>query len=114
MKCCLQLFRIFLLPLSLLAGSGPVHGAEVDFNRDVRPLLSRYCFKCHGPDDGARKAKLRLDGREAALKGGRSEEPAVVPGKPDDSELVRRILADDPNRIMPPPATKATLSDAEK
>jgi mono/diheme cytochrome c family protein len=76
--------------------------APVDFRRDVAPILAENCFQCHGPDDGVRKGKLRLDLREQALKGGRSEEPAIVPGKPDQSEMIRRLLSDDPDRAMPP------------
>jgi hypothetical protein len=85
-----------------------VHAADVDFSRDVRPILSRHCFKCHGFDDKARKAKLRLDLRAEAVK------KAIVPGKPDDSELVRRIFAADDSEVMPPPATKNPLTDAQK
>src|SRR5438067_7596284 len=88
--------------------------AEVDFSRDVRPLLSRHCFKCHGPDDKARKAKLRLDLRESAIGKAKSGLPAIVPGKPEASELVRRIFADDDSEVMPPPATKNPLSNAQK
>src|SRR5262245_36716831 len=76
-----------------VAATRSAYGDSVDFQRDVRPLLSRHCFKCHGPDDKVRKAKLRLDVREAATKEGRSGKPAVAPGKPDESELVRRIFA---------------------
>src|SRR5262245_24003867 len=61
---------------------GPVSAAPVDFRREVAPILAENCFQCHGPDDGARKGKLRLDQRDAALRGGRSEEPAIVPNKP--------------------------------
>src|SRR5712692_5022272 len=71
---------------------GPIVSArseEIDFSRDVRPILARHCFKCHGPDDKARKAKLRLDVREAALREGKSGERPIVPGKPDASALVR-------------------------
>src|SRR5262245_3572203 len=96
----LLLWCALLLPFL----SGSARAEPVDFSRDVRPLLSRHCFKCHGPDDQARKAKLRLDRREAATAGGRSGTPAVVPGKPDESELVRRILAADDTEVMPPPA----------
>jgi hypothetical protein len=103
--------RPFLLTaaLSALLLAAPLaRAADVDFTRDVRPILSRHCFKCHGFDEKARKAKLRLDVREGAVK------KAIVPGKPDDSELIRRILAADADEVMPPPATKNPLSDAEK
>lgn len=65
-------------------------GGDDTFNNKVRPILARHCFKCHGPDDKARKAKLRLDQRDAALHGGRSKQPALVPGHPEQSELIRR------------------------
>src|SRR6187397_676494 len=55
--------------------------AKIEFNRDIRPILSDNCFTCHGQDNGARKAKLRLDDREHALLGGKSEAPGIVPGK---------------------------------
>ncbi|MBA4190835.1 MAG: hypothetical protein C0467_22845 [Planctomycetaceae bacterium] len=83
-----------------------VHAADApDFNRDVRPILSARCFKCHGPDDAARKAKLRLDTREGA---------EATLGKVDDSEFVRRIFATDDKEIMPPPAVKIPLTAKEK
>src|SRR6478735_1290646 len=82
--------------------------ADVDFNRDVRPILSDKCFFCHGPDPKQRKAGLRLDDRAAAIK-----HKAFVPGKPDDSELIDRITATDADR-MPPPESHKTLTDAQK
>jgi hypothetical protein len=72
-------------------------GPKVDFNRDVRPILSDNCFACHGPDQKKRKAKLRLDRREAALRHG-----AIVPGSAGKSELVRRVSTDNPRQHMPP------------
>jgi hypothetical protein len=86
----------------------------VDFNDQVRPILSRHCFKCHGPDDKGRKAKLRLDQEEEALKPASSGELPIVPGKPDESELVRRIFAEDADERMPPPAANSKLSDQER
>lgn len=85
-----------------------------DFTRDVRPVLSRHCFKCHGPDDAARKSKLRLDVREEALRPAKSGALALVPGKPAESELVRRIFESDEAEVMPPPSTKDRLTLVEK
>jgi hypothetical protein len=107
--------RLILLALAAFGLSPALRAAEPDFfNAQVRPILARTCFKCHGPDDRARKAKLRLDVREEALRGGRSGKPAIVPGKPGESELVRRISATDDTEVMPPPHTKTSLADAEK
>ncbi|MGE5191534.1 MAG: c-type cytochrome domain-containing protein, partial [Deltaproteobacteria bacterium] len=103
---------LFFLPLAAVAPAA--RGDDVDFTRDVRPILSRHCFKCHGPDEKARKGELRLDVREGALKGGSTGEKAIVPGKPDDSEVVRRILSDDENEVMPPPSAKLPLTAAQK
>src|SRR4051812_28047481 len=101
-------WRTFVL-LSLLILPGFTRAEPPDFSRDVRPILSRHCFKCHGPDDKTRKAKLRLDDRAAAIA-----RQAIVPGKPDKSELVRRILTDEPTEVMPPPSTKNPLTAAQK
>jgi len=76
----------------------------VAFNRDVRPLLSNTCFTCHGPDAAAVKAELRLDLRERALKGGVSGKPAIVPGDPAASGVVRHLTSKDPEQVMPPPS----------
>ena len=95
----------------------PVSAAEPDapdFARDVRPILAKYCFKCHGPDDAGREAGLRLDVREGALAEADSGERAIVPGKPDASEMIARILADDESVQMPPPETKQVLSAEQK
>jgi hypothetical protein len=103
-----------LLWLLVLVLVPPLGAGRVDFSREVRPILSRHCFKCHGPDEKARKAKLRLDVREAATRPSRSETRPIVPGKPAESELVRRIRATEPDEVMPPPATQNPLTDAEK
>jgi uncharacterized membrane protein len=87
---------------------------SVDFARDVRPILSNRCFKCHGPDDSTRKGGLRLDLREAALDRGKSGEITIVPGHPGDSELIRRLHAQDPDERMPPASAKMELSEKEK
>jgi len=80
----------------------------------VRPILGKHCFKCHGPDDKQRQAGLRLDLREAATAPAESGATAIVPGHADKSELVRRLLSDDPDELMPPPAAKLPLTDAQK
>jgi hypothetical protein len=87
-------------------------GDEVRFNRDVRPLLADTCFRCHGP--GQKKAGLRLDRREEALKATESGAKPIVPGKPDESEVVRRIFESDANEVMPPPSSKKTLTAEQK
>jgi len=74
----------------------------VNFARDVRPILSDNCFACHGPDDRKRKANLRFDVKEGAFGKLESGSPAIVPGKPDESELLFRIENDDPDLRMPP------------
>ncbi|MCI0703725.1 MAG: DUF1553 domain-containing protein [Planctomycetia bacterium] len=78
-------------------GSAP-DTERVDFNRDVRPILADHCFQCHGPDAGKRKADLRFDVDHSTLK----RDPVIVPGKPTESELIRRIIAEDVNDRMPP------------
>src|SRR5437868_9315738 len=90
-------FRLVLVAGVVLGASGsPARAQEkVDFQRDIRPLLSNHCFKCHGP--AARKAGLRLDVRESATK-----RRAIVPGQPDASKLVRNVEADDDSRMPPP------------
>ena len=92
------------------AGAGPA----VDYNRQVRPILSNTCYKCHGPDAEEREAELRLDLREAALAPAESGEPAIVPGKPDASTLVARVFSTKRGTMMPPPKSNKTLSDEEK
>jgi hypothetical protein len=89
-------------------------GGKVDFARDVLPILSANCFTCHGPDEKTRKAGLRLDLGETAMKKLKSGSRAVVPGDVKSSELMARILTDDPDERMPPAKTKKTLKDAEK
>src|SRR5262249_15551470 len=81
----------------------------VEFNRDVRPVLADNCFGCHGPDSAARKAKLRLDRRDDAIKAG-----VIVPGKPDESPLVERIFETTPARQMPPAQSHKKLTAAQK
>ncbi len=85
----------------------------VDFNREVRPILSKNCFACHGSDDTKRAKGLRLDQREAAVKPLKSGEAAIVPGDPDSSNLVARISEGDDSLRMPPRKAGNRLSAAE-
>jgi hypothetical protein len=80
----------------------------------VRPILSNRCFKCHGPDEDHREAGLRLDVREAARAELDNGTRAIVPGHPDDSEVIARITSTDPDLVMPPPHTKVTLAEEER
>lgn len=103
-----KLFVALLLSPSLSAAA-----QEVEFNRDVRPLLSSKCFQCHGPDDKARKAKLRLDLRDAALKPGKSGHTPIIPGKADQSEILRRVTTSDEDDVMPPAKSGPPLTQAQ-
>jgi len=87
--------------------------AGVDFRREVQPILSEHCFHCHGLDEETREGGLRLDLREAALQGGESDGPAIVPGRPDQSALIARITAHDASELMPPPKSKNPVSPAQ-
>jgi len=85
----------------------------VDFQREIRPILSDNCFVCHGPDQSTRKANLRLDIHEETLAARRTGAP-IVPGKPDESLVYRKITDENPARRMPPVSTHKTLTDAQK
>jgi hypothetical protein len=86
---------------------------KIRFNRDIRPVLSDNCFRCHGPDSAHRKADLRLDQREG-LFAERNGITPVKPGKLQDSELYLRITADAASGIMPPPSSHKKLTSAHK
>ena len=101
------------LVLSLLIAPALLRAAEVDFATQIQPILSEYCYHCHGPDAATREADLRLDTKDGAYR----EKDAVTVVKPGDgkhSELIRRILSDDPELVMPPPKSKRVLTTAEK
>ncbi len=86
---------------------------EVHFNRDIRPLLSNYCFECHGPDEGTRQTDLRFDDEEIAFSDLDSGAQAIVPGDLKDSDMFRRITSDDPDEQMPPPDFKKQLNETQ-
>lgn len=96
-----------------IAGEGENSHESADYNRDVRPILSKFCFSCHGFDENARKAGLRLDVADSAMGLAESGARAIVPMKPDDSELIRRVTSSDPGHRMPPAETGKTLSDSQ-
>ncbi|MFY8201209.1 MAG: DUF1549 domain-containing protein, partial [Pirellula staleyi] len=93
----------------------PCHAVEraMDYNRDIRPILSENCFACHGFDEKSRQADLRLDVVESAFAD-RKGAIAIVPGQLAKSEVWRRVMSDDADEVMPPPNSHRGLSDAEK
>ncbi len=82
---------------------------DIEYNRDIRPILNDTCFACHGPDSASRKGDLRLDKRDEAIAKG-----AIKEGHPNESEMIRRILSDNHDEVMPPPELKKTLSAEQK
>jgi hypothetical protein len=99
-----------LTMLGLFLFSDAAKAADpIGYNIDIRPILAENCFACHGPDSASRKADLRLDRREAAIEMG-----AIVPGKPDESELVKRIISADEDTMMPPAASHKKLTAEQK
>jgi mono/diheme cytochrome c family protein len=110
--------RSILFALALLcagAGSNEMVGgdADVDFNRDVRPILSRNCFSCHGPDEQARKGGLRLDVRAASV-GEPGSQAVIIPGRSEESELIYRVFSEDSREVMPPASANAALTAEQK
>jgi len=104
MLCCISLLR---LP-SLSAAD-----REIDFLTEIQPILAEHCARCHGVDAETRESGLRLDVREAALAGGDSGEPAIVPGDPDGSALFERVATGDESMVMPPVDENKPLSDRQ-
>jgi len=95
----------------------PAHaaaGTALQFNRDIRPILSDNCFQCHGPDSGTRKAGLRLDTREGLFGGTKKEGSMVTPGDPSKSALWKRITSTDTEDVMPPPESHKELKPAQR
>jgi hypothetical protein len=86
----------------------------VSFNRDIRPIFSDTCFRCHGPDKSGRKAGLRLDIRDEALRKTRSGVTPIVPGRPEESEIIRRIFSAEAAEVMPPEEAHKVLTAGQK
>ncbi|MFC1757718.1 PSD1 and planctomycete cytochrome C domain-containing protein, partial [Planctomycetota bacterium] len=108
-------FRMVGIAVASVLVTMAVTGAvadDIDFDRDVRAVLSDNCFQCHGPDEQTREADLRLDVREGIF--GSDNEGVVVPHQPDESELIRHIYSDDPDSQMPPPDSGNSLTVAQK
>lgn len=95
--------------LTLVWAGGVSAAGKLQFNRDIRPILSDRCFHCHGPDSKNQKADLRLDVRDAAIKDGH-----IRPGQPEQSMILERILSQDPDEVMPPPQSKLGSLTAEE
>lgn len=106
---CLVLSVWLCLPLQACGNDDDKASRQIEFNRDIRPILSENCFYCHGQDANQRQADLRLDQRESALDAG-----AIVPGDVDASALIERILTDDPDLQMPPADSNRKLTDHQK
>lgn len=102
-----------LFAAGLLAARAADSAGQIEFNRDIRPILSDACFACHGPDAEHRKGKLRFDLKEEAFKAGKSDEIAIVPGHPEKSELMARVTAKDEDDRMPPLKTGKTLTSQQ-
>src|SRR5882762_7922873 len=111
MKSRWTIGRAFLV---LLLACQTLRAGTLGYNRDVRPILSENCFPCHGADSAARKANLRLDRLEDAILPRKDSQPAIVPGKPQESAVVSRITASDPDDIMPPTKTHKVLTAEQK
>ena len=102
-----SLFALALIVSSRLVWASRDQGqvkavGKVDYNRDVRPILARNCFACHGQDESKRAKGLRLDRRDAAVKPLKNGDEAIVPGDPESSELIVRVTEEDDMMRMPP------------
>ena len=104
---------LLLVPVLWICESAPASD-RLDFNRDIRPILADHCFSCHGIDESSRKAGLRLDLRDEALKPAKSGAVPIVPGNLELSELIERVFADEPELVMPPASGGKPLSDDQK
>ena len=112
------LLTLFLVCRLCLAGDH--HGSQVilpdtiDFNFHIKPILADRCYKCHGPDDNAREAEMRLDQKDGAFGDLGDGYFPIVPGKPEESEIIWHIFSDDEDDLMPPPDSGYSLTVSEK
>ncbi len=106
---CFAMAVVASLVLSGMPGATRAGTPDLDFNRDIRPILAENCFYCHGQDANKRQADLRLDSRDAAIESG-----AIIPKDPAGSELVARIRSEDRDQQMPPPKSNRRLSPEQK
>ena len=104
---------LLFLTVTANAETQTAAAGKVDFNRQIRPILSENCFQCHGPDPEERKGKLRLDLREEALKPSKSGAKAIVPGHPEESALLARVTHADADELMPPGKTGKKLTSEQ-
>src|SRR6266545_6813453 len=116
--CVMTQFRLIAasgLLFGLLSGvsAGAAGKVAVDFDRDIRAILSDKCFACHGPDEKERKAKLRFDRKDDAFQPLKSGDFAIVPGHPEKSALIARITTKDEDDLMPPPKSGKKLTPAQ-
>ena len=109
-----NLKRQIILALSLTCCLNSTLGQPVDFESQIKPLLSDRCFTCHGPDEKTRKADLRLYSQEGAMAKLDDNLAVIMPGKPEASELYNRLITKDADELMPPPESNLALSDKEK
>ncbi len=120
LRCCflvsISQFALWVVALFAFAAGATavVADGKLDFGRDIRPILADNCFRCHGPDAKQRQADLRLDLREEATKKLESGSAAVVPGDPERSALVARIMSTDDSERMPPADSNKSLKAAQK
>src|SRR5256886_2466229 len=108
-RMCRNLGTALLVPAIISTAVAATAAHKISYNRDIRPVLSDNCLFCHGPDKNKRKGKLRLDVREEAIA-----KRAIVPGEPDESELIKRIFTANADDLMPPPESHKTLTPEQK
>ncbi len=108
-----KLVGAFLLAIMPMANCSHAAERKIEFDRDIRPILSDKCYACHGPDETHREGGFRLDRKDSAFGKADSDETVIVPGKPELSELIARIVSDDEDLQMPPKDSTKSLTPAQ-